>query len=127
VGQDAGAAEPDSVGGRPGRGHPRAFGTFPRILGRYVRDDSVISLETAVRKMTSLAAQRVGIADRGLLRPGLFADLVLFDPATVIDRATYEHPRELAAGVRLVLVNGVPVVDEGRPTGARPGRALRRR
>jgi N-acyl-D-aspartate/D-glutamate deacylase len=126
VGQDAGAAEPDSAGAtRPGRGHPRGFGTFPRILGHYVRDERVLPLETAVRKMTSLAAQRVGLADRGLLRAGLAADVVVFDPATIADRSTYERPRVVATGVRHVLVNGVPVVDDRRPTAARPGRALR--
>ncbi|HMG95147.1 MAG TPA: amidohydrolase family protein, partial [Gemmatimonadaceae bacterium] len=107
------------------RGHPRGFGTFPRILGRYVRQDSVISLEFAIRKMTSLAAQRVGINDRGLLKPGLYADITVFDPATIIDRATFEQPSQLATGVTYVFVNGVPVVDNGQPTAALPGRALR--
>ncbi|MGH7652930.1 MAG: N-acyl-D-amino-acid deacylase family protein [Gemmatimonadaceae bacterium] len=125
VGQDAGALSPDSTGQFTEREHPRAFGTFPRILGRYVRQDSVISLEFAIRKMTSLAAQRVGINDRGLLKPGFFADITVFDPNTIIDNSTYENPAQLATGVRYVFVNGVPVVDEGRPTSALPGRALR--
>lgn len=125
VGQDAGAATPDSVGGHPGRGHPRAFGTFPRILGRYVREDSVLTLEAAIRKMTSLAAQRVGLLHRGLLLPGMYADVVVFDPATVLDRATYETPRLLSTGIEYVLVNGVAVVDAGHVTAALPGRALR--
>lgn len=125
VGQDAGAARPDSAGGRPGRGHPRGFGTFPRILGRYVRQDSLLTLEQAVRKMTSLAAQRVGLRERGLLRAGMYADIVVFDPATVIDVATYELPRRTASGIRYVFVNGVAVLDDGRVTGALPGRALR--
>lgn len=124
-GQDAGAAAPDTAGGRPGRGHPRAFGTFPRVLGRYVRQDSVLTLEEALRRMTSLAAQRVGLTGRGVLRPGMYADVVVFDPATIVDRATYERPRELSAGVAYVFVNGVAVVDSGRVTGALPGRALR--
>ena len=125
VGQDAGAVSPDSTGQWRERGHPRGFGTFPRILGRYVRQDSVISLEFAIRKMTSLAAQRVGINDRGLLKPGMYADITVFDPATIIDRATFEQPSQLATGVTYVFVNGVPVVDNGQPTAALPGRALR--
>ncbi|MDP9277873.1 MAG: D-aminoacylase [Gemmatimonadota bacterium] len=125
VGQDAGAVSPDSTGQWRERGHPRGFGTFPRILGRYVRQDSVISLEFAIRKMTSLAAQRVGINDRGLLKPGMYADITVFDPATIIDRATFEQPSQLATGVTYVFVNGVPVVDNGAVTTALPGRALR--
>jgi N-acyl-D-amino-acid deacylase len=125
VGQDAGALSPDSTGKFTGREHPRAFGTFPRILGLYVRQDSVISLEFAIRKMTSLAAQRVGISNRGLLKPGMYADITVFDPNTIIDRSTYENPAQLATGVSYVLVNGVPVVDNGQVTAALPGRALR--
>jgi N-acyl-D-aspartate/D-glutamate deacylase len=125
VGQDAGAVSPDSTGKWGERGHPRGFGTFPRILGRYVRQDSVITLEFAIRKMTSLAAQRVGINDRGLLKPGMFADITVFDPATIIDNSTYEQPQQLATGVSYVFVNGVPVVDGGKVTAALPGRALR--
>jgi N-acyl-D-amino-acid deacylase len=125
VGQDAGARSPDSTGKWGERGHPRGFGTFPRILGRYVRQDSVITLEFAIRKMTSLAAQRVGLADRGLLKPGMYADITVFDPAMIIDRATFEEPSQLAIGVSYVFVNGVPVVDGGQTTSALPGRALR--
>ena len=125
VGQDAGAVSPDSTGKWRERGHPRGFGTFPRVLGRYVRQDSVISLEFAIRKMTSLAAQRVGISDRGLLKPGMYADITVFDPTTIIDRATFEEPSQLATGVSYVFVNGVPVVDNGQVTAALPGRALR--
>jgi dihydroorotase/N-acyl-D-amino-acid deacylase len=125
VGQDAGAVSPDSTGKWGERGHPRGFGTFPRILGRYVRQDSVITLEFAIRKMTSLAAQRVGIEDRGLLKPGMFADITVFDPATIIDNSTYENPQQLATGVTYVIVNGVAVVDGGQVTAALPGRALR--
>lgn len=125
VGQDAGAVSPDSTGQWRERGHPRGFGTFPRILGRYVRQNSVIPLEFAIRKMTSLAAQRVGMNDRGLLKPGMYADITVFDPATIIDRATFEEPSQLATGVSYVFVNGVPVVDNGRVTAALPGRALR--
>ncbi len=125
VGQDAGARSPDSTGKWGERGHPRGFGTFPRILGRYVRQDSVIPLEFAIRKMTSLAAQRVGLADRGLLRPGMYADITVFDPATIIDRATFEEPSQTATGVSYVIVNGVPVIDAGQMTRALPGRALK--
>ena len=125
VGQDAGAMSPDSDGVFRERNHPRAFGTFPRILGRYVRQDSVISLEFAIRKMTSLAAQRVGLQDRGLLKPGMHADITIFDPNTIIDNSTYANPMQLASGVSYVLVNGVPVVDNGKVTSALPGKALR--
>jgi len=125
VGQDAGAVSPDSLGRWGERGHPRAFGTFPRILGRYVRQDSVIALEFAIRKMTSLAAQRVGLTDRGLLRPGMYADITVFDPNTIIDNSTFEQPQQLATGVTHVFVNGVAVLTDGKPTGALPGRALR--
>jgi N-acyl-D-amino-acid deacylase len=125
VGQDAGAVSPDSTGKLRDRGHPRGFGTFPRILGVYVRQDSVITLEFAIRKMTSLAAQRVGIDDRGLLKQGMFADITVFDPTTIIDRSTYEQPSQIATGVSYVFVNGVAVVDGGQVTKALPGRALR--
>ena len=125
VGQDAGAMSPDSDGVFRERNHPRAFGTFPRILGRYVRQDSVISLEFAIRKMTSLAAQRVGLQDRGLLKVGMHADITVFDPNTVIDNSTYANPMQLPTGVSYVLVNGVPVVDGGKVTSALPGKALR--
>jgi N-acyl-D-amino-acid deacylase len=125
VGQDAGAVSPDSLGRWGERGHPRGFGTFPRILGRYVRQDSVIALEFAVRKMTSLAAQRVGLTERGLLRPGMYADITVFDPGTIIDNATFEQPQQLSTGVTHVFVNGVAAVTDGKPTGALPGRALR--
>lgn len=125
VGQDAGAVSPDSTGKWRERGHPRGFGTFPRILGRYVRQDSVITLEFAIRKMTSLAAQRVGINDRGLLKPGMYADITVFDPNTVIDNSTFENPSQVATGISYVFVNGVAVLDGGRVTSALPGRALR--
>lgn len=112
------------VGDRP---HPRAWGTFPRYLGHYARELGVITLEQAVRKMTSLPALRLGFVDRGLVRPGMAADLVCFDPETVADRATYEDPRQIPVGIPHVIVNGVPVVEDGGHTGRLPGRALRRR
>lgn len=105
--------------------HPRAYGTYPRILGKYVRDEGVIPLEDAVRKMTSAVATRLSIADRGVLREGMYADVVIFDPATIGDRATYEHPHQLSTGMRDVLVNGQFVIRDGRHTGATPGRIVR--
>jgi N-acyl-D-amino-acid deacylase len=111
------------VGERP---HPRSWGTFPRYLGVYVRELGVLGWEQAIRKMTSLPAQRLGLLDRGLVRPGMAADLVCFDPLTVSDTATYEEPRQIPVGIPYVAVNGRLVVDEGRHTGDLPGRALRR-
>ena len=105
--------------------HPRAYGTFPRILGLYVRQQRLMPLEFAVRKMTSLAAQRVGLADRGLLRPGMAADITVFDPETVNDRATFEKPHQPSVGITYVLVNGQIVLRRGEMTSARPGRGLR--
>lgn len=101
--------------------HPRYYGTFPRILGRYVRDEKVITLEEAIRKMTSANANKIHIRDRGLLREGLAADITVFNLATIIDRATYENPHQYATGVEYVVVNGALVLDRGNHTGARPG------
>jgi N-acyl-D-amino-acid deacylase len=117
IGSDGTAVKEDS----PGHPHPRYFGTFPRVLGRYVRDEKVIALEDAVRKMTSANAARIHVYDRGLLRPGIWADVTVFDPKTIIDNATYEKPQQYATGVEYVLVNGKVVLDHGRHTGARPG------
>ena len=111
---------------RRGNPHPRSFGTFPRVLGVYVRERRLLRLEDAVRKMTSLNAAKLGIHDRGLLRPGNFADVTLFDPERVIDRATYTEPFQYSEGIEYVIVNGQVVLDRGKHTGARPGRALRR-
>jgi N-acyl-D-amino-acid deacylase len=111
------------VGARP---HPRGWGTFARYLGVYVRELGVLALEQAIRKMTSLPAQRLGLRDRGLVRPGMAADLVCFDPDTVTDVATFDEPRRTAEGIPYVAVNGRLVVDDGRHTGDLPGRALRR-
>jgi N-acyl-D-amino-acid deacylase len=124
LGTDSGGMAPDSPPPTAGV-HPRAWGSAARILGKYVRDEKLLSLEDAVRKMTSLPAQRMRIWDRGVIRPGTFADLVIFDPATVRDRATFEQPKQYAEGVRYVAVNGQLVVDDGQITAARPGRALR--
>lgn len=107
------------------KSHPRGWGSYPRILGRYVRDQKVLTLENAVQKMTGMPAKRVGLRDRGLLREGMFADLAIFDPATVIDRATFEMPNQYPAGVSYVIVNGQLAVDEGKRTPALAGRPLR--
>jgi N-acyl-D-amino-acid deacylase len=106
------------------KSHPRAWGTFPRILGRFARDERVLTLEEAVRKMTSQAAIRVGVTDRGLLRKGLMADITIFDPATVRDVATFEDPKHYSQGIRHVLVNGKAVVRDGKITDERPGRPI---
>ncbi|HEU4464098.1 MAG TPA: D-aminoacylase [Gemmatimonadota bacterium] len=106
--------------------HPRAFGTFPRILCRYSRERGLFPLEEAVRRMTSLSAERAGLAERGRLAEGLYADIVVFDPATVCDQATFESPKRLAVGIEDVIVNGMPVLRDGEPTGELPGRGLRR-
>jgi dihydroorotase/N-acyl-D-amino-acid deacylase len=104
--------------------HPRSYGTFARVLGVYVREKRAITLEDAVRKMTSFPAQRLSLADRGVIRPGLRADLVLFDPARIRDAATFERPHQYAEGVSLVIVNGEVIYENGAMTAARPGRVL---
>jgi N-acyl-D-aspartate/D-glutamate deacylase len=123
VGSDGSAlaAEGPLASGKP---HPRSYGTFPRVLGRYARDERVLPLETAVWKMTGLPAKRMGLADRGVLKSGAKADLVVFDPATVADRATYEDPHRYATGIEHVVVNGRVVISDGQHTGALPGRVL---
>jgi N-acyl-D-amino-acid deacylase len=108
-----------------GQPHPRSYGNNVRILGRYVRERRTLALAEAIRKMTSLPAAQFGLKDRGLVKEGYAADLVVFDPETVADTATYEAPHQLARGVPHIIVNGVPVILDGRPTGARPGKALR--
>ncbi|MGN6288477.1 MAG: N-acyl-D-amino-acid deacylase family protein [Sphingopyxis terrae] len=105
--------------------HPRTYGNFARLLGRYVRDEKLIPLEEAVRRLTSLPAGNLNLKDRGALRPGYFGDVVIFDPATVADRATFENPHQYATGVRDVFVNGTAVLRGGDPTGATPGKAVR--
>jgi len=120
IGSD-GTAIPDEGPNSEGHPHPRYFGTFPRVLGRYVRDEKVIPLEDAIRKMTSANASKLHVWDRGLLRPGFWADVTVFDPKTILDNATYESPKQYAAGVEYVLVNGTVVLEKGKHTGARPG------
>ena len=104
--------------------HPRGAGTFPRVLGRFVREKRLFSVEEAIRKMTSLPARRMRLEDRGVIAPGMRADLVLFDPQTIVDRSTFEEPRKLSEGIAWVIVNGETVWSDGKATGARPGRVL---
>ncbi|MGA8672488.1 MAG: D-aminoacylase [Terracidiphilus sp.] len=105
--------------------HPRAYGTFPRILRKYVREENALSLPDAIRKFSALPAQRMRLTDRGVLKKGMWADVVVFDPATVSDKATFENPNQFSMGMEYVLVNGVPVIAEGKMTGALPGKVLR--
>ncbi len=123
VGSDGTAVRPDGPLGR-GKPHPRFYGAHARVLGKYVREEHVIVLEEAVRKMTSLAASQLGIHDRGLLRAGMKADVVIFDPERVADKATFQDPHQYAVGVDYVLVNGKVVIAEGKHTGARPGQIV---
>lgn len=113
---------------QPGEGvpHPRGYGTFPRVLGRYVREKKILSLESAIHKMTQMPAQRLGLTDRGRLGEGMQADIVIFDPAKVRDTATFENPHQYPEGIVFVIVNGVVTVDDGKFTAARGGRVLRR-
>jgi N-acyl-D-amino-acid deacylase len=116
----------DGIPSPTGKPHPRLYGTFPRVLGTYVREERLFSLEEGVRKMTSLPARRMNLADRGELREGLAADIVIFDPATIADQATYAEPRRYPAGIEYVIVNGEIVAERGKQTAARAGRLLRR-
>ena len=123
-GSDAASQSAEGVFLKSGS-HPRTYGNFARLLGRYVRDEKLISLEQAVYRLTTLPATNLGIADRGALKPGYYADVVIFDPATIADRATFEKPHQYAVGVRDVFVNGAAVLKDGEPTGTTPGRAVR--
>jgi N-acyl-D-amino-acid deacylase len=122
-GSDAASIAPEGVFLKSSA-HPRAYGNFARLLGKYVREEKVISLTEAIRRLTSLPATNLGLDHRGLLKEGMFADVVVFDPNTIADRATYENPHQLAVGVKDVFVNGVHVLKDGEHTGAKPGRAL---
>jgi N-acyl-D-aspartate/D-glutamate deacylase len=126
IGSDGTAMHPEHFPwlGKP---HPRYYGTYPRVLGRYVREKKLLSFPEAIRKMTSLPAQTLGFLDRGLLRPGMKADVVILDPDRVLDHATFENPQQFPVGIEYVLVNGTVVAEGGRHTGARPGRILRSR
>jgi len=121
---DAGSIAPDGVFLKSNP-HPRAYGTFARLLGKYVRDEKIISLTEAVRRLTSLPAGNLKLDRRGWLKTGYFADVVVFDPAKIQDHATFEKPHQYATGVVHVLVNGVPVIKNGEHTGAKPGRVVR--
>ena len=124
VDNDSQGTAPDGLLGKE-HPHPRAYGTFPRILRKYVREEKKLSLEDAIRKFTALPAQRLRLVDRGVIKAGMWADIVVFDPETVRDRATFENPNQLSEGMRYVMVNGVPVINDGKMTNALPGKILR--
>jgi dihydroorotase/N-acyl-D-amino-acid deacylase len=121
-GTDAGALDPATAKGLT---HPRTYGDFPRLFGKYVREEKVIPLEEAVRKASAAVAMRLSLGDRGVLRPGMKADILVFDPQTIADRATFEKPHQLSVGIEQVIVNGVPVILDGKHTGAKPGQVVR--
>ena len=124
IDNDSSGVSPEGILGRE-HSHPRAYGTFPRILRKYVREEHKLTLEDAIRKFSALPAQRLRLEGRGLLRVDMWADVTIFDPATIRDVATFENPNQLSQGIDYVLVNGVPVIDQGKMTGARPGKVLR--
>jgi len=121
---DSSGTSPEGILGKE-HPHPRAYGTFPRILRKYVREEGKLTLEDAIRKFAALPAQQMRFGDRGVLKEGMWADIVIFDPATIRELATFENPNQLSAGMQYVLVNGVPVIEQGRMTGALPGKVLR--
>jgi N-acyl-D-amino-acid deacylase len=123
-GSDAEAQAPEGVFLKSST-HPRAYGNFARVLGKYARDEKVLTLQEAVRRMTSLPAANLGIKDRGALKVGYHADLAIFDPKTIADRATFQKPQVYATGMRHVFVNGVQVLKDGEHTGATPGRFVK--
>jgi N-acyl-D-amino-acid deacylase len=124
-GSDGSAVRLDGILGQ-GKPHPRWYGTFPRVLGKYVREEHVLTLEEAVRKMTGLNAEKLGFSDRGLLREGMKADVTVFDPHRIIDKATFQAPNQYAVGIEYVFVNGAMVIEKGDHLGTKPGRILRR-
>jgi N-acyl-D-amino-acid deacylase len=124
IDNDSQGTAPDGLLGQE-HPHPRAYGTFPRILRKYVREEHVLTLEDVIRKFTALPAQRMRLTDRGVLKQGMWADVVVFDPATIRDLATFEQPNQLSQGMDYVLVNGVPVIADGKMTGKLPGKVLR--
>jgi len=124
VDNDSEGASPAGILGQE-HPHPRAYGTFPRILRKYVREEKKLTLEDAIRKFSALPAQRMRLTDRGVLKAGMWADVVVFDPATIRDLATFENPNQLSQGMDYVLVNGIPVIDQGKMTGEKPGKVLR--
>ncbi len=124
IDNDSQGTAPDGLLGRE-HPHPRAYGTFPRILRKYVREEHKLTIEDAVRKFSALAAQRIRLTDRGVLKQGLWADIVVFDPETISDKATFENPNQISVGMQYVLVNGIPVIENGRMTNVLPGKVLR--
>jgi dihydroorotase/N-acyl-D-amino-acid deacylase len=124
VDNDSEGASPEGILGSE-HPHPRAYGTFPRILRKYVREEHALTLEDAIRKFSALPAQRMRFTDRGVLKEGMAADIVVFDPATIKDLSTFEQPNQLAQGMHYVLVNGIPVIEQGKMTGKLPGKVLR--
>ena len=123
IGSDGTAVRPDGILGK-GKPHPRWYGTFPRVLGKYVREEKVLALEEAVKKMTSLNAAKLGIEDRGLVKAGKKADITIFSAERVIDKATFENPHQYPEGIEYVIVNGTPVIEKGQHLGSKPGRVL---
>jgi N-acyl-D-aspartate/D-glutamate deacylase len=121
IGSDGSALNATTAGGSP---HPRSYGCYPRVLGRYVREEKLISLETAIAKMTSMPAAQLGLPDRGLLKIGRAADVVIFDAERIIDRATFDDPHRYPDGIEYVIVNGRLVIKGGQHTGSLPGRVL---
>jgi len=124
VDNDSSGTSPEGILGQE-HPHPRAYGTFPRVLRKYVREEKKLTLEDAIRKFSALPAQRMRLTDRGVLKAGMWADVVVFDPETIHDVATFEKPNQLSEGMQYVLVNGVPVIDQGKMTGAKPGKVVR--
>jgi len=124
IDNDSSGTSPEGILGQE-HPHPRAYGTFPRVLRKYVREEKVLTLEDAMRKFSALPAQRLRLLDRGVLKAGMWADVVVFDPETVRDLATFDHPNQLSEGMDYVLVNGVPVIERGKMTGSLPGKVLR--
>jgi len=124
IDNDSQGTSPDGLLGQE-HPHPRAYGTFPRILRKYVREDAALTLPDAIRKFSALPAQRMRLTDRGVLKQGMWADVVVFDPATIHDKATFENPNQLSEGMEDVLVNGIPVITDGKMTGALSGKVLR--
>ena len=124
IDNDSSGTSPDGLLGQE-HPHPRAYGTFPRILRKYVREEKELTLPDAIRKFSALPAQRMRLADRGVLKQGMWADVVVFDPAKIADKSTFENPNQFSVGMEYVLVNGVPVIEDSKMTGALPGKVLR--
>ena len=124
IDNDSSGTSPEGILGEE-HPHPRAYGTFPRILRKYVREEKKLTLEEAIRKFSALPAQRMRLTDRGVLKQGMWADVVVFDPEKVRDVATFDEPNRLSEGMDFVLVNGIPVIEDGEMTGALPGKVLR--